>query len=227
MAESLGARVGRIVSGSVNALVDAIEGAMPDTVMQQTLREIDLAADEVRAELGRTIAGRHLAQKRLTEQASRHEDLTGQVELALREGRDDLARAAVEHQLDIEAQIPVLEATLADAARREGELEGYIAALVAKRREMEEAFRAMLAARAHGTEQAGASPDGGGGASVGRRVDDATAAFDRLMAREGGPPLGGVDRDRGAKLAELEGLARRNRVEERLAAIRARTGGTD
>jgi phage shock protein A len=131
-------------------------------------------------------------------------------------------------QLDVEAQIPVLEATLSDATRREGELEGYIAALVAKRREMEEAFRAMLAARARGSEEAGAAPDGSGGAAgVGRRVDNATAAFDRLMAREGGPPLGGVDRDRGAKLAELEDLARRNRVEERLAAIRARTGGTD
>jgi phage shock protein A len=224
MAETLGARVGRIVSGSVNALVDAIEGAMPETVMQQTLREIDLAVDDIRGELGRTIAGRHLAQKRLTEQASRHEELSSQVELAIREGRDDLARAAVEHQLDVEAQIPVLEATLSDATRREGELEGYIAALVAKRREMEEAFRAMIAARARGSEEAGAAPDGGG-SGAGRRVDNATAAFDRLMAREGGPPLGGVDRDRGAKLAELEDLARRNRVEERLAAIRARTGG--
>lgn len=227
MAETLGARVGRIVSGSVNALVDAIEGTMPETVMQQTLREVDLVVDDVRADLGRTIAGRHLAQKRLTEQASRHEELATQVELAIREGRDDLARAAVEHQLDVEAQIPVLEATVADAAKQEVELEGYIAALLAKRREMEASFRDMLAARAHGNAQAGAAGGNGGGPGVARRVEDATTAFDRLMAREGAPPLGGVDRERGKKLAELEGLARRNRIEERLAAIRARTGGTD
>lgn len=225
MAETLGARVGRIVSGSVNALVDAIEGTMPETVMQQTLREVDLVVDDVRADLGRTIAGRHLAQKRLTEQASRHEELSAQVELALREGRDDLARAAVEHQLDVEAQIPVLETTIADAAKQEVELEGYIAALLARRREMEASFRDMLAARAHGNAEAGAAGNGGG-PGVARRVEDATTAFDRLMAREGAPPLGGVDRERGAKLAELEGLARRNRIEERLAAIRARTGGS-
>ena len=120
MADTLGARVGRIVSGSAHALIDTIEGAMPDAIVQQTLREIDKAVDDVRAELGRTIAGKHLANKRLTEQSSRHEELAGQIELALRESREDLARAAVEHQLDVEAQVPVLEATVADAGKRDG-----------------------------------------------------------------------------------------------------------
>jgi len=83
------------------------------------------------------------------------------------------------------------------------------------------------AARARGAEDAGAATGGVGSdgkPSVTRRVENATGAFDRLMAREGAPPLGGVDREQGAKLAELDGLARRNRVEERLAAIKARTG---
>jgi len=227
MADTLSARVGRIVSGSAHALIDTIEGAMPDAIVQQTLREIDKAVDDVRAELGRTIAGKHLANKRLTEQSSRHEELAVQIELALRESREDLARAAVEHQLDVEAQVPVLEATVADAGKREIELEGYVAALLAKRREMEEAFQSMLLARARGAEDAGAATGGVGSdgkPSVIRRVENATGAFDRLMAREGAPPLGGVDREQGAKLAELDGLARRNRVEERLAAIKARTG---
>ena len=227
MADTLGARVGRIVSGSAHALIDAIEGAMPDAVIQQALREIDKAVDDVRAELGRTIASKHLANKRLTEQSSRHEELSGQVELALREGRDDLARAAVEHQLDVEAQVPVLEATVADAARRETELEGYVAALQAKRREMEEAFQSMLLARARGAEDAGAPSGPEGGPSVTRRVENATGAFDRLMAREGAPAVGGVERELGAKLAELDVLARRNRVEERLAAAKARAGAGD
>ncbi len=224
MADTLGARVGRIVSGSAHALIDAIEGAMPDAVIQQTLREIDKAVDDVRAELGRTLASKHLANKRLTEQSSRHEELSGQTELALREGREDLARAAVEHQLDVEAQIPVLEATVADAVKREVELEGYVAALQAKRREMEEAFQSMLLARARSAQEAGAADTPDGGPSVTRRVENATGAFDRLMAREGAPGLGGVDREQGAKLAELDNLARRNRVEERLAAVKARTG---
>jgi phage shock protein A len=226
MADSLSTRVGRIISGSAHAVIDAIEGAMPDAVIQQTLREIDKAVDDVRTELGRTIASKHLANKRLTEQSSRHEELSGQIELAIREGRDDLARAAVEHQLDVEAQIPVLETTVTDAAKRENELEGYVAALLAKRREMEEAFQSMLLARARGAEAAGAATTKDG-PSVTRRVENATGAFDRVMAREGAPAIGSVDRERDAKLSELEGLTRRNRVDERLAALKARTGGKD
>lgn len=106
---------------------------MPDSVMQQTLREIDAAIDEVRTELGKAIASRHLASKRLTEQSSRHEDLSERVEIALAQGREDLAKAAIESQLDIEAQVPVLESTVADTASRERELEGYVAALPAGR----------------------------------------------------------------------------------------------
>lgn len=136
MADSLGVRVGRIVSASVHALIDQVEGAMPDGVMQQTLREIDAAIDEVRTELGKAIASRHLASKRLTEQSSRHEDLS----------------------------------------------------------------------------------------EVARRIDDATTAFNRVMAREGGSGVGRVDRDLDTRLAELDRLSRQNRVEERLATLRAKVG---
>jgi phage shock protein A len=227
MADTLSARVGRIVSGSVHALVDAIEGVMPEAVMQQTMREIDQAVDEVRTELGKTIASRHLAGKRLTELSSRHDELGGQIELAVAESREDLAKAAVEHQLDIEAQLPVLEATVSEASARERELEGYVAALQAKRREMEEGFQALIEARGRGAAQAEGGRAAGGAAGVARRVENATGAYDRLMAREGAPGLGGVDRAQGAKLAELERLSRQNRVEERLAIVRARVTDRD
>jgi len=140
--------VGRIVSGGAHALIDALEEVMPDALGQQALREVDQAVDEVRAELGRAIAARHLAAKRLTEQSSRHDDLSAQIELALSQDREDLVRAALEHQLDIEAQVPVLETAVADAAQRQAELEGYLAALQATRREMAEDLTDLSAARA-------------------------------------------------------------------------------
>ncbi len=222
MTDTLAARVGRIVAGSAHALIDVIEGTMPDAVLQQTLREIDKAIDEVRTELGRAVAEKHLAGKRLAEQSSRHEELTSHVELALEQGREDLARAAVERQLDVEAQVPVLEATVAEAGRRETELEGYVAALSAKRREMEDAFNAMRQTRARAAEQAGADPVSGEGKGVTRRVENATGAFDRMMLREGAPGTGGVDRGLDGRVAALDKLARDHRIEERLAAIKAR-----
>jgi len=188
MADTLGARVGRIVAGGAHAIVDAIEGVLPDALGQQALREVDQAVDEVRAELGKTIAARHLAAKRLTEQSSRHDELSVQIDLALSQGREDLIRAALEHQLDIEAQVPVLEAAVANTAARQAELEGYLSALQATRREMSEDLQSLNATRA--------TP----------------------------PPGEAADLERGAKLSELDKLARRHRVEERLAALLARVG---
>jgi phage shock protein A len=188
MADTLGARVGRIVAGGAHAIVDALEGVIPDALGQQALREVDQAIDEVRAELGKTIAARHLAAKRLTEQSSRHDELSIQIDLALAQGREDLIRAALEHQLDIEAQVPVLETAVADATDRQAELEGYLSALQATRREMGEDLQSLNAARV--------VP----------------------------PPREAADLDRGAKLSELDKLARRHRVDERLAALLARVG---
>ena len=65
MAESIASRVGRIVSGSVNALVSAVENAAPETVMAEAIQEIDRAIDEVRVELGRVLGEKHLASTRL------------------------------------------------------------------------------------------------------------------------------------------------------------------
>lgn len=116
MKESMSSRVGRLIAGSVNAVIDAVENAAPEVVMEQALREIDGATDEVRTELGRVIAGKHLANKRLVEESRKHEALAEQIELAVKEGREDLAEAAIARQFDIEAQIPVLESSIADAA---------------------------------------------------------------------------------------------------------------
>ena len=136
MAETISSRVGRILSGGLSALVSAVENAAPETVMAEAVSEIDRAIEDVRVELGRTLSSKHLASTRLMEENARHTDLTEKVSLALKEEREDLAEAAVGQQLDIEAQLPVLEGAVADSEGREQELEGLIAALQAKKRQM-------------------------------------------------------------------------------------------
>jgi phage shock protein A len=220
MSETIAARVGRLISGSVNALIDAVENAAPEMVIEQSIREIDAAADDVRAELGRVIAARHLANKRLLDENSRHGALAEQIELAVREGRDDLAEAAIARQMDIEAQLPVLETTIAQSAQQQKELEGYVSALQGRRREMEaelEAFRAAL--RRQATVAAGGAPTADD-AGVGKRVAGAERAFARAMSSAGVPARAGELKD-AVKLAELDDLARRNRIRERLEAAKA------
>ena len=221
MAENIPSRVKRIIAGGIDALVTAVEDAAPAVVMEQAIAEVDRAIDDVRADLGRLVAQKHLTAKELTEKNRRHEELGERIELAIGEGRDDLAEAAIGRQIDIEAQFPILENNLAETGEKEKELEGYILALQAKRREMEADLQAALAAVSEaGAAAAGAPPAAGSGA----KVENASRAFDRAMAAGTGLGLErALDLEADASLAELEALARGNRVKERLEAVKARS----
>jgi len=221
MSESLGSRVSRIIAGSFHALIDAVEDAAPEAVMEQAMREIDAAIGDVRADLGTVEAQRHLTARRLAESSTRHDELADRARMALAEGREDLAEAAVEKQIDIEAQIPVLEARLAELAEEKARLEGYVTALQAKKREMRDDLASHRRAKAAQESPTGA-PTGRKGPSVEQRAERATSAFDRVFERQTGLRANAASSAQGAaKLAELEELARRNRVQERLAQIKS------
>ena len=112
MSENITQRVSRIVSGTFNKLVDATENMAPEMVMEEAIREIDQATDEVRAELGRIIAQAHLATSRLNEENSKHDDLSRKVKLAVEEGRDDLAEAADAYGFDLGILLADLQSLL-------------------------------------------------------------------------------------------------------------------
>lgn len=219
MAESLKTRVGRVIAGGVHALLDKIEDLNPHAAMEQAIREADGVIDEVRHELGTVSANRHLAQQQHAKLNRSHEELRDQIAQALGAQRDDLARAAVSRQIDIEAQIPVLETTLADLARQEQELQGFTAALLAKKREMQEALAEFRKSRA-ATESA-AQPVGQ--ANVEQRLGKVADAFDKIYQRQTG--LDGTQQaaslEQAARLSELEQLVRDHKIAERMAQIKA------
>ncbi|WP_428643171.1 PspA/IM30 family protein [Roseibium sp.] len=222
MAEGLVARVKRLVSGGVNQLVDTIENTSPETVMAEAIREVDRAVDQVRDELAGVLANKHLANTRLGETATRHEELQEQIALAVKQGRDDLAEAAIARQLDLEVQIPVLEAAVADAGREEKELEGYVGALQARKREMEAELDNFRRAQQKTAADSAAAGEAAQKDSVEGKSRKAEEAFDRVLKSTTGLPGGArADKADAVKLAELEDLARKNRVAERLAALKA------
>ncbi|MDR2838841.1 MAG: PspA/IM30 family protein, partial [Azonexus sp.] len=147
MTDSLRTRVARLIAGGAHALMDRMEDAAPVAVLEQAAREVDQLTDEVRAELGKVTANRHLAQQQHLNLNREHEELHAAIEAALAAGKEDLARAAVARQLDIEAQLPVLETSLAERSQKETELSGYVDALMSKRREMDAAIRDFEASR--------------------------------------------------------------------------------
>lgn len=217
MADSLKSRVGRIIAGGVHSLLDHIEDQAPEAIMEQSIREADAVIDDVRHELGLVSSNRHLAQQQHANLNGQHEKLSEQIEHALTQGREDLARAAVARQLDIEAQIPVLETTLAEYARQESELQGYTAALLAKKREMMDALDEFRRSRT------AAQSSANGTGMAGQRLESITDAFDRVYARQTG--LSGATRVRNlqeaGKLRELDDLVRENKISERMAQLRA------
>jgi phage shock protein A len=84
---------------------------------------------------------------------------------------------------------------------------------------MEDAFQEYLATRAQVSTTATAT----GRVSQGARVENAQSAFDRALARQTGVTgLRPAQSGDAQKLKELQELARRNRIDERLAQLKAR-----
>lgn len=222
MSENITQRVSRIVSGTFNKLVDAAENMAPEMVMEEAIREIDQATDEVRAELGRIIAQAHLATTRLNEENSKHDELSRKVKLAVDEGRDDLAEAAVSQLIDIETQIPVLEATIAKSEEQQKELENYVEALAARRREMKDELaqyrQSMSEPPAGGAGQTASS-----GNSIDRKVEQASSSFERILEKATGVSNGAraAGTEEARKMAELEKMDRTKQIQDRLAAFKS------
>ena len=222
MSETLSRRVGRLVSGGFHALIDAAENLAPEAVMNESIREIERAVDEVRTELGKVLAQKHLAAKKMADESNRHEAIDANLQTAVNAGRDDLAEAGIAEQMDIEARLPILENTIADCAAQEKELEGFIAALQAKKREMQQQLQDWRAAQQSMGTGKTASGNGSDLNRIARNTEKSGNAFDRVMGRQNSVHSS-TDAAQLAKLKELEDLSRNNRIAERLAALKAKS----
>ena len=224
MADSIATRVSRIIAGSAHALLDKAESLAPNALMAQSIREIEQVIFEVRGDLGKAEAAKHLLLSQVAKLNAEHESLGEQVETAVALQRDDLAGVAIGRQTDIEDLLLVLQKSLHEQIERGKELESYIVALLAKKRELEQVLNDYLASLA---QPPGTSSVAGPADAAGRqaRVDGAESSFGRVLARETGVVgvATGVNGDAG-KLKALADMQRNNRIAERLAAVKAAKG---
>jgi phage shock protein A len=222
MADNLRSRVARVIAGGAHALIDKIEDAAPIAILEQHIREVEAITDEVRTELGRVAASRHLAQQQHVSLNREHETLSASVGNALGSAREDLAKTAIARQIDIEAQLPILETSLADLSSQEKELSGFVDGLMGKKREMERAVRDLEKAKQ--TTQISASQPGASTSTINAKLSNAQSAFDRTYFRQSGLDTAGhaASVDQLAKLKELNDLVRENKINERLAALKAK-----
>ncbi|MBY5992864.1 PspA/IM30 family protein [Ferrimonas balearica] len=213
MNDGIFSRISRLITASANGLVDSMENAAPELAMEGAIAEMEQAINELRHELGKLEAAKHLAAKRFQASSSEHDELADKLRIAVDAGRDDLAEAVIARQMDIEAQLPVLQKVLSEKSDELTEAEGYIDALQAKRREMLDALKAYRQSQQHSAESpAGNAPT----ASAGNTAAKAEQAFERVLSRQTGLEGAVADKDH-AKLQELEALARQSAIAQRLA----------
>ncbi len=212
--ETVLTRIGRVIAGMTHAAVDAAENAGSEAVLAQALREIDAAADEVRGELGKAMAERTRLELRRKELDRERDDLDAKTKLAVGKGRDDLAEAGIARQLDIEAQIGVLDRMLKDSQDSIDQLGQTLGAVRASRREAESRLADLRRT---------ATADSSGAAVGVSRVDRALDKVERAQSaveRLTGVPASDAPADAKA-IDELNDLARKHAVAERLARLKA------
>ena len=219
MAESIFARVSRLLSATVEDRVDRMEQAGGEAVMREAIREADRAIDEVRAQLETAMARRLNAARQQRLLSERVDELTVKAGFALKEGREDLAEAALSRQVDFEAQAKKLDSVQRQAREEEQRLEDGLTALNARKAQMEEALSAFLISR----REAALGGDGPTrpGRSAEKKVDAAERAFNRAMAGSDGIGFARADAQAINGIAEIDGLKRTATVAERLAALKA------
>jgi phage shock protein A len=222
VAEPIYLRVRRVLSASAEEAVDALERASGASLLREAIRQVEGAFDEVRAE-HETQAARAV-QAKAQQQALRERiaELDEKARFALGRGRDDLAEAAVSSQLDLEARIGRLDSVQADAAGQIVRLDECLAALAARKAEMQKQLRQFEAAR---RDEQVDSRESRRDQRIERTVARAEQTFERVMAST--EDAVGADGEHGDQLAEIDALRRDAALAERMAALRAaaRQGG--
>jgi phage shock protein A len=212
--ESALKRIGRVIAGMANLAIDAAEGVNPEAVITQAVREIDAAADEVRTDLGKATAERHRLDARRQQLLREKAELDARVRLALQENRDDLAEAGIARQIDIEAQVGVLERMLAETDEKIAQHGQTIDAIAASRREAEQTRKEFRESQSehHVDGQASGNKPAGPMTKVAR----AQAAAARVTGVPASPANTNAQ-----TLGELAELQRDREVKSRLARLKS------
>ncbi len=208
MNEGILSRMGRLIAGVANAAVDKAEGTNKIAVVEQALREIDSAADEARTDIGKARAEEYRIQSRREEIVADLRKLDEKIRLAVSADRDDLAKAGVARQIDLESQIAALDKALTDAKIYLDEGQQALQAVLATRREAEARLVDLKRSLAQFPEETV------GGRARSRAADEAARAA-AAVSRVTGVPAGANASN--AELDELDRLHREQAIEARLA----------
>src|ERR1700736_1459926 len=210
--EGILARMGRLLAAIASQTIDDAESGNKVALVKQAIREIDAGADEARYALGKSRAEEYRLKRRREELDSETATLTEKIRLALAENREDLARAGVARQIDLESQTIALERAMDFIELEIDEQTKALQAMLGARREAEVRLADLEASL---LQQSLTETNRGPSATNTLSADRAMAA----MARVTGVPATSVLGDK--ELDELDRLHREKEIAARLERIKS------
>jgi len=202
-----------IIAANFNDMLDKADD--PTKMIRMIILEMEETLVEVRASAARTIADQKEMHRKTVQLDRLQADWSEKAQLALSKDREDLARAALARQVDLEREQARQGETKAQAKREMKRLQALGEALSQRREEMAEQLRAAKIDRG----SAFASDDGAGRDTIEQAVAKAEQRFARIMddlTRD--PPASSDDK---AAFAEIDAIRREDAVAQRLAAIKS------
>jgi phage shock protein A len=210
--EGILARMGRLLAAIASQTIDNAESSNKVAMVKQAIREIDSGADEARYALGKSRAEEFRLTRRRDELDRETAGLTEKIRLALAENREDLARAGVARQIDLESQGLALERAMDFIELEIDEQTKALQAMLGARREAEVRLADLeLSLSQHAPFETGKAA----GATKSISPDRAMAAIARVTGVPAASVLGNNELD------ELDRLHREKEIAARLERIRS------
>jgi phage shock protein A len=215
-------RLSDIVNSNINVLLDHAED--PEKIIRLMIQEMEETLVEVRSSAARAIADKKSLARRLSRVVEAQKEWDGKAELALRKGREDLARGAlaekarlVELAKHLDEERGLLEEALGHHEEDIVKLEAKLAEAKAKKAAIE--ARHQTASNRLRVRQN----------LYDSRIEDAFTRFDKVEARldrmEGAVEAYDMGRNGKSLDEEFSDLVGNEALEEELAALKARIGG--
>lgn len=219
MAESIFRRMKRTVTAHVETAVDAMERASGSSLMREAVRQIERAIGELAADHDRALNRAVQAEQRSRDLAKELVTLSENARFAMEKNREDLARAALSRQMDIEAEIAALKVVVSDAKKEAVRLVEAQDALRGQHQEMSAELARFE--RTQRKLEPGSAAAAVSARDVDAKVRHAKDAFDRVMKASTGLEAHDSSPTDHQKVMEIRELQRETAVDERLKALKA------
>ena len=210
--EGILARMGRLLAAIASQTIDNAESNNKVALVKQAIREIDAGADEARYALGKSRAEEFRLKRRREQLDTEVNGLTEKIRLALAENREELARAGVARQIDLESQALALERAMDFIELEIDEQTKALQAMLGARREAESRLADLeLSLSQHAPQETGRT-------SAATKTTSAERAMVSI-ARVTGVPASQMLGDK--ELDELDRLHREKEIAARLERIKS------